>query len=143
MLLRKLACLLVVVSIAAVGCGKKNTLPEGQQAMADEIKAVKGIYAVTPDLGVTSVNLQGTGIDDAFVQRLAAFPDLQRLSLRATKITDQAIPSLVKMKKLNTLDVGDTALTDKGKTSLREAFGQIQIVGAEGENKDAPVVIEP
>ena len=117
---RMLTCLLLLLPAAVGGCGKKSSLPEGQQAMADEIKAHQGLYGFTKELGVTSVNLQGTDADDAFIRRLSAFPDLQRLSLRATKITDESVPALLKMKKLTVLDVGDTKLTDPKSTPALE-----------------------
>lgn len=128
---RMLVCLLLLLPTAIVGCGKKSTLPADQQAMADEIKDRKGICGVTAELGVMAVNLQGTDADDAFVKRLSVFPNLQRLSLRATKITDESVPALVKMKELRVLDVGDTKLTEKGKAAIREAFPEIALSGAE------------
>jgi hypothetical protein len=126
---------LLVASSCLAGCGKKEiAVPDGQKPVVDEIKAQGGIIGIDEsqmDVGVVSVNLQGTKIDDEFVRRLSAFPELRRLSLRGTKITDASISSLLKMKKLTQLDVGDTKLSEKGKAALREAFAEIQLEGAE------------
>lgn len=130
---REIAVLLFCLALFT-GCGKKAVvIPDSQQPVADEIKAQGGLIGVDEaeaELGVVSVNLQGTKIDDEFVKRLTAFPALRRLSLRATKITDASIPVLLKMKTLVQLDVGDTKLSEKGKATIREAFAEIELEGA-------------
>jgi hypothetical protein len=128
-------CLAAACLATAAGCGDdKLPIPESQQGVAEDIRSRGGIAGVddkNPALGVTSVDLQGTNADDALVARLSAFPDLNRLVLRYTKITDAAVRDLVKFNKLTYLDVGDTKLSDKAKAVLREQFPEIELLGAE------------
>jgi hypothetical protein len=136
-------CLATACLATAAGCGDdKLPIPESQQGVAEDIKSRGGLVGVSvdnPEFGVTAVDLQGTNADDALVARLSAFPELNRLVLRKTQITDAAVRHLLEFRKLTYLDVGDSKLTDKGRAVLRDQFPDIELYGAEEPIEDTTV----
>ncbi len=96
-----------------IGCGGGGPpgLPDGQQAIYEEIKQYEGVPAYsteTPEIGITAVDLSNTKINDAFIAKLAEIPELSTLVLNNTPITDACVPSLKKMKKLTMLEISSS-----------------------------------
>lgn len=67
---------------------------------------------------VTRIDFFSTPIDDADLEVLRSFPDLQSLGLTSTKVTDAGLEHLVGLKKLRTLSLGFTNITDAGLITL-------------------------
>jgi hypothetical protein len=128
---RTVSAFLSFVVLTAAGCGGGDAqVPGDQQAVAEEIKQLGGLYFVdkkAPDDGIFSVNLSGTKADDAMVAKLAAFPGLKHLKLNAAPVTNACTASLKNMKKLETLDIGNTKFTAAGVDSLRTALPNVEI----------------
>lgn len=92
-----------------IGCGGGPPgLPESQQAIYDEIKQYEGVSSFNPEVGIFEIDLSNSKINDAFIAKLAEIPDLNRLVLNNTPITDACVPSLKKMKKLTSLEVASS-----------------------------------
>lgn len=105
------ATLLVSVTVLSltIGCGGGPPgLPESQQAIYDEIKQYEGVSSFNPEVGIFEIDLSNSKINDAFIAKLAEIPDLNRLVLNNTPITDACVPSLKKMKKLTSLEVASS-----------------------------------
>jgi Leucine-rich repeat (LRR) protein len=60
---------------------------------------------------------QGNGVTDEAIRALAAFPELERLSLSKSGITDDQLANLP-LRNLKHLDLSDTQLTDEGVAKL-------------------------
>lgn len=103
---------------STIGCGGGGPpgLPESQQAIYDEIKQYEGVASFTPEVGIFEIDLSNSKINDAFIAKLAEIPELNRLVLNNTPITDACVPSLKKMKKLISLEVASS------KTIVRSEF---------------------
>ncbi len=65
------------------------------------------------------LNLSRTGISDAALKGLAAFPELRRLNLSKTAITDAGLAHLSKLEHLDYLNLYGTKVTNKGIGQLR------------------------
>ena len=122
---RAVLAILGVVVLSAAGCGGGDSqVPSDQQALAEEIKTLGGIYFIdkkAPDQGMFSIDLSGTKADDAFVAKLSNLPGLKHLKLNAAPVTSAAVASIKKMKTLETLDIGNTKITAEGAESIRTA----------------------
>jgi hypothetical protein len=64
------------------------------------------------------LSLTGTGIGTPGVTHLASLPNLVRLSLRATHITDNALVAVAEIPHLLWLSVADTAISSYGLEAL-------------------------
>lgn len=67
---------------------------------------------------LTELDLSGAAITDADLERLAAFPNLQRLSLRSTPITDAGLVHLASLDRLRFVVLRETQITALGIRSL-------------------------
>jgi internalin A len=76
------------------------------------------VDATQPGKPVIKVDLHQTTISDADLAVLAAFPDLQILDLRLTRIGDEGVVHLKNLKKLRFLNLFRSQLTDTGLTYL-------------------------
>lgn len=65
-----------------------------------------------------SVNLSGSQVTDAAVERLAALPQIQDLNLADTRISDEALVYIGRLPALFQLDLSGTSVTDEGLCSL-------------------------
>ena len=65
-----------------------------------------------------SVDLDGTGVDDAAVAHLERLPELDDLRLCETRITDAGLASVARLRRLQTLSLADTRITDAGLAHL-------------------------
>jgi hypothetical protein len=70
-------------------------------------------------LDLRSLNLGDTGITDAGVKQLRAFPNLESLDFGFLDITDAALGELPSLKKLRSLDLACPSITDVGVRKLR------------------------
>jgi hypothetical protein len=128
-----IGCLPAVVLMVA-GCGGGGgdaSVPSDQQALAEEIKTLGGMYFVektAPEKGIYSVDLSGTKADDAMVAKLTAIPELRHLKLSGTPVTNAALASLKKMANLATLDLGNSKVTAEGLRSLLEEKPTLEVV---------------
>jgi hypothetical protein len=133
-----------VLVLAVTGCGGGDAqLPSDQQAVAEEIKALKGNYFIdktAPDQGIFSVNLSGTAADDALVAKLEPLPKLTHLKLNGTKVTNAAAKSIKNMKNLVTLDIGNTKITQEVMASIKTTLPKAEIVWNVSDEKlsDSP-----
>jgi internalin A len=76
------------------------------------------VDATHPGKPVIKVDLHKTTLSDADLAVLAAFPDLQTLDLRLTRIGDEGVLHLKNLKKLRFLNLFRSQLTDTGLTYL-------------------------
>src|SRR5439155_2717682 len=71
----------------------------------DELEAIGGLA------GLTTLDLDQTGVTDANFTQLARLPRLQRLSLDLSpQITDASVPTLGRMQSLRSLSLGNTSI---------------------------------
>jgi hypothetical protein len=68
---------------------------------------------------VVGVNLGGTRIKDAGVATLKGLPNLQRLNLARTDLTDESLPHLKVLGQLQLLDLTGTSVSSKGLEPLQ------------------------
>lgn len=69
---------------------------------------------------ITDLNIAKTGITDAGLEQIGAFPRLTRLNLHSTKVTDAGIAKLGELKHLNYLNLFDTKVTDKSLPLIKD-----------------------
>ena len=62
---------------------------------------------------LSSLNLGGTGVDDASLHTVRQLPDLRELFLWRTFVSDDGVASLQDMAQLQILNLWDTATTDQ------------------------------
>lgn len=129
--------------LALTGCkgGDTSGAPAGQEAVAEEIKSLGGLYSVDhkkPEAGIVSVVLSNTAADDAMVEKLTALQGLKTLNLNNTKITDKSLESFKKMKLLEELNVGNTKLSDEGLDQLAEAMPDTNITLSQRKPPSSP-----
>lgn len=150
------------LTISAVGMLATPCLAEGPPPLEQRVKALKIItgadgyaWADARELGAAdggwnprdpkhpfvAANLERATLNDRVVDALAAFPEIERLmlsksaitdeqlarlplpnlkylDLSGSKVTDQGIENLWPLKKLEELDLSRTALTDRGLKTL-------------------------
>lgn len=68
---------------------------------------------------VAFLNLSGSGITDRQLKMLADFPNLQRLHLERTPVTDAGLAAVLPCQQVTYLNLFGTAITDTGLSSLR------------------------
>src|SRR5262249_49181606 len=76
-----------------------------------------------PGRPVTAVFLNVPGIDDGDLRHLMAFPNLRRLSLLGTRITDEGLAHLRGLTGLRWLSLGGPRITDEGLAYLEGLTG--------------------
>ena len=67
------------------------------------------------------LKLNGTGIDDSGLERVAALTNLRVLSLNHTQVTDEGLAQIKTLSALETLRLEGTAVTDAAKDALTES----------------------
>jgi Leucine-rich repeat (LRR) protein len=67
-----------------------------------------------PGAPVVAIDLSRTPCDDAILQRLKSFPDLQEINLAATGVRDANLARLQACPRLQTLNLDGTGVTDAG-----------------------------
>jgi uncharacterized membrane protein len=67
---------------------------------------------------VVELDLAGTGVDDAAVPELRAFPHLERLGFARTPVTGATLGELAGLPRLAVINLSDSALTDAGLQAL-------------------------
>lgn len=96
---------------------------------------------------VVELNLAATGADDALLERIASFTNLERLHLEKTAVTDAGMKHLAGLKKLRYLNLYGTKVSDAGLGSLEELSAlrklylwgsEVTRPGAEGLEKAVP-----
>lgn len=119
---------------------------KGVNAIADVIWINLAGTNVTNDglkylakMPLKKLHLERTKIEDAGLQHLKSFKDLEYLNVYDTKITDAGLEHLKGLKNLKKLYVWKTAVTEAGMKKLNESLPDLEIVG---ELKLQPVVVE-
>jgi hypothetical protein len=69
---------------------------------------------MTQSLAAIGVSLDGTEAGDEDLIHLKGIPDLRRLDLEWTSVTDAGVKSLTEHKSLERLDLQETQVTDNG-----------------------------
>src|SRR5260370_26619629 len=70
---------------------------------------------------IVAVNLRGSWINDAEMMDLARLPDLERLDLSHTRISDEGMLNLKLVPKINDLKLFYSEwITDQGMTAIKE-----------------------
>jgi len=67
---------------------------------------------------ILRLNLRRSGVTDAQLKELAAFPNLRHLRMEGTPVTDAGLPALAALKALNNLSLAQTKVTDAGLATL-------------------------
>jgi Leucine-rich repeat (LRR) protein len=65
-----------------------------------------------------ALNLAGTAVTDAQLEKLHVFPELRTLSLEATEVGDGGLRHVAQLTALQELDLSNTAITDAGLAHL-------------------------
>jgi hypothetical protein len=73
------------------------------------------------------LDLSGSGVTDAGLQKLLPLSRLSTLNLRDTRIGDSAIPALAALGSLRELDLGGTNVTDAGLRALMRQRPEILV----------------
>ena len=68
---------------------------------------------------LVGLNLRGTAFDDDLARKLTLLPNLERLHLERTRITDAALVPVGTLERLKYLNLYGTAVTDAGLPNLR------------------------
>ena len=71
------------------------------------------------DTRVTTVVLRGADVDDRWIARLARHPDIERLDLSHTRITDAGLAPLRRLTRLRIVDLSATEIHGPGLAFLR------------------------
>jgi len=71
------------------------------------------------NLEAFAVNKKGFGVGDATMKVLSELPELERVWLRDTKVTDAGVAELCKAKTITDLDLSGTAVSDVGLLYLK------------------------
>src|SRR5262249_46328790 len=105
--------------------GSKPSATEHAELNAKEAeeKAIEAITALggkvtrdeqSPDRPVVDVNLAGTKVTNADLQRVAAFKHLRSREFTHTQVTDDGLKHLTGLTHLTTLSLSDTKVTGEG-----------------------------
>lgn len=81
----------------------------GEKVTDAELKLLAGLEPT-----LVWLNLSRTGITDAGLATVAAFPDIRRLNLSNTAITDAGLASIARLAHVEYLNLYGTAVTDAG-----------------------------
>jgi serine/threonine protein kinase/Leucine-rich repeat (LRR) protein len=71
------------------------------------------------DIGIDSLNLNGSKVTDASAIYIAKQKSLKALNLGQTKIGDGTLKAITELRQLEWLDLGGTAVTDEGLANLK------------------------
>ena len=122
--------------------------PARRQQAIDEIAAFQGKYDVdelSPDKPVVRVDLRYYEVSDEelakFTKVLQAFPRLETLEFKSTKITDAGLPHLKNLPQLRSLSLENTPLTDAGLVHLK-ALTQLQELSLKGTQVTDAAILE-
>ncbi|MFO1065886.1 MAG: hypothetical protein U0892_18640 [Pirellulales bacterium] len=74
----------------------------------------------SPVVGVDLYHIGRTTVNDADMQRLAAFPHLRNLNIGFSSVTDEGLKQIANFKELENLDVCFTAVSDAGLSELKD-----------------------
>lgn len=104
--------------------------PATPDALRDAIQKIRQLQAdveLFPSGDVKQLNFIGTPIDDEFLETVALFPQLQRLYLGATRVTDAGMKHLVGLKNLEYLSLHGTDVTPACMNQLRAKLPNCQV----------------
>lgn len=83
---------------------------------------------------IEELDLSGTGVTDAGLKTLAAFPRLRRLVLDNTSITNAGLKHLLRHSHLNHLSLSGTQVTDEGLATVGEMAHPLHVLYVKGAN---------
>ena len=114
----------VVLGKVVKSTDELNHLPQQQQNIAKLVLLKGGTIRVNKDKEIEWINLSGTEITDDDLSKLIVFPNLRRLRLERTQITDAGLIHLEKMHSLTfiRLPFSGKGLTMQGKFQLADAL---------------------
>ncbi len=100
----------------------------GEKADQPQVANIKALGGV---IGLNTIDLSGTNVSDEDLINLGVFPNVERLYLNNTAITDRGLTYLHKLKNLKFLSLVDTKVDPKGKAigELRDAIGKNPVTG--------------
>jgi hypothetical protein len=78
------------------------------------------------------LNLLATRVTDEGLRAIGSLPKLEMLSLYRTAITDEGLRHLHNGRRLRLLAIGETQVTKTGKTALRRACPDLEVVDHAG-----------
>jgi Leucine-rich repeat (LRR) protein len=82
-----------------------------------------GVETLVRNKQLTDLNLSGTRItDNAFSVIAKNLPDLQKLNVRKTQLTDAGLEALKPLKHLREVRAAGTQITKAGKNSLKSVI---------------------
>ena len=84
-----------------------------ERVTADTVRRLQPLAAF-----IVEFDLAGTGLDDAAVVEMRAFPHLTRLGLARTPVTGATLGELAGLTQLTVINLSDSALTDAGLLAL-------------------------
>ena len=125
--------LLMIMVVALVGCGKKET----QSAIIEKaIRHSLHHHKLTDKLTVVDLemvkelNFINSKITDVGLKEVAKLKRLEQLFLNYTKITDVGLKEIAKMQQLKALDLGDTQVTKAGVAELQKALPKCSVLAS-------------
>jgi Leucine-rich repeat (LRR) protein len=102
---------LVIIGAAALGAA----------GSADWITSLGGKVERNPAGKIVAVNLRGSWINDLEMLEVAELPDIERLDLSHTRITDEGLLRLKPARKITDLNLFYAeSITDQGLTAIRD-----------------------
>ena len=114
--------LVLATALALVGgCSKADPHPEETAALKtllDDYKLEK--HEMDTDGRVIILKLEGVQFDDSAVALAGKFPELQRLSIWKSTITDAGLEKLPVLKNLVKMNIIAHGVTDRGLLALRK-----------------------
>src|SRR5690349_1746689 len=114
--------------VLALGGAVLTGVRAAEENKADRAKALaevmkwRGKFEVddkAPGKPVVAVNLGGTRVKDEGVATLKGLPNLQRLNLARTDLTDDSLPHLKVLAQLRELDLTGTSVSSRGLEPLQ------------------------
>jgi hypothetical protein len=97
-----------------------------------------GLVHLRSPLGLRTLNLAGTAITDTGLAHVRGLTGLRKLVLWGTCVTDVGLVHLRTLAGLRELDLERTQVSAAGVEDLRQALLEVEIVGLESDDPDAP-----
>jgi hypothetical protein len=96
----------------------RETLAAQSRRAAAQLTAAGAILFRDESLAVTSLECNSADFSDAHLHHVSHFPEIERLNLRGTSVSDAGMPPLAELHSLVYLTLSDTAVTGRGIRTL-------------------------